>query len=63
MTLSDLAVQIFEEICKDRHRQDARQFLRGLVEQKGDAELAELLGSSNEEPVKADGASAAQEEG
>lgn len=63
MNIDDLAVQIWDELRKDRHRHDTRQFIRGLLEQKSDAELALLLGSSNEEPVKAGSASASREEG
>lgn len=59
MTLDDLAVQIWDELRN--HPRDARQFMRGLLEQKSDAELAELIGASNEEPVKADSATEGQQ--
>lgn len=46
MNADDLAVRLYAELQKRPH--DAREFLRSQLEQLSTAELAEIVGASND---------------
>ena len=50
MNADDLAVRLYAELRKHPH--DAREFIRGMLEQMSTAELAEIVGAANEGIMK-----------